>query len=202
MSKLVGICGNIGAGKTTLLNSFSNMAGVEIIAEMVDENPFVAKFYDDMPRWAFHSQLRFLVDRTSRSPNADGLSISFQDRTIYEDIEVFAQSLLSEGILSRDEWNLYSDISKKLLDGYPQYGAIIYLKCRTETLFSRIISRGRPMELEIPFGYLKSLQGRYETLISRLSEKIHIIEVDTDKTDVADLENAASILEEVKSILH
>lgn len=157
------IAGHIGVGKSSLTNILSDHLGVQAFHEPNLENPFLHRFYHDMSQWAFHSQVFFLVHKFNAHRELLGLGGSMiQDRTIYEDAEVFAQHLHDSGLMSPEEFKTYRDLYNEFVQILPAPTLMIYLRAEVPTLLDRIHRRGRPEEREIPPAYLEKLHTLYE----------------------------------------
>jgi deoxyadenosine/deoxycytidine kinase len=184
----IAVAGNIGAGKSSFLDFVTSRFAVEPVYEPNEENPFLAPFYNDMTRWAFHSQIFFLAAKQQIHHNlthATGPII--QDRTIWEDAEIFAEQLYRTGHLSGHEYATYRRLYESTLDRIRPPDVLIYLRCPVKTLTRRIARRGRAMESGIPAAYLRALHELYEAWFERwnLSPKLVI---QTDQMDpVTDL---------------
>ena len=159
----VAIAGNIGVGKSTLTHLLSQELGWEAFYEAVDDNPYLSDFYRDMRTWSFHSQIYFLSRRLrhhrdlSRRPNS-----VIQDRTVYEDAEVFARNLYRQGLMSERDYTSYRELYEIMRDVLPPPSLLVYLRASAETLHQRIALRGREYEREITPGYLEQLNVLYE----------------------------------------
>lgn len=166
MKKYIVLAGNIGAGKSSLVALLSERLGFRPYYEPVAENPFLEDFYADMERWAFSSQVFFLTHRT-RSHRAlmDDPSSVVQDRSLYEDAEVFARNLYERGSMSRRDWDTYRELYLTLTTLLPHPDLVIYLRASVPTLKKRIAQRGRGFEADIPEAYLESLNRLYEEWI-------------------------------------
>lgn len=179
----VTIAGNIGVGKSTLVALLSRKLGWEPVFEAVAENPYLADFYEDMNRWSFHSQVYFLVRRLKQhhdllqQPNA-----VLQDRSVYEDAEIFARNLYRQGHLSERDWLSYFELYQTLAHLLKPPDLVIYLRASTPTLRRRIVGRGREYERNIADSYLQDLNQLYDEWVSnfRLSP---VLTVDTDNLD-------------------
>jgi deoxyadenosine/deoxycytidine kinase len=201
MRSFVAICGNMGSGKTTLCERLDTRPGVEVIQENFRGNAYLARFYDDMPTWALRSQLRFLVDRQVAARKAATANILLEDRSILEDIHVFAGNLFEQGIISDDDWNLYKDIADLLVEAHPKYDLIVYLRADTNTLMKRIVRRGRPMEKDIDPAYLEALQVRYDAFVRDIGERIPILTIDTDVRDLRSPTESEAAFQEIRLAL-
>ena len=166
MKKYLVLAGNIGAGKSTLVELLAERLGFSPYYEPVAENPYLADFYADMPRWALQSQLFFLTHRvrSHRALMEDTRSV-VQDRSIYEDAEIFARNLYEQGSMTERDWNTYRNLYRTLIDLLPAPDLVVYLKASVPTLRKRIALRGREMEASIPASYLEGLNRLYEEWI-------------------------------------
>jgi deoxyadenosine/deoxycytidine kinase len=199
MKKYLVLAGNIGAGKSTLVGLLAERLGFSPYYEPVAENPYLADFYADMPRWAFHSQLFFLTHRVKshRSLMDDPRSV-VQDRSIYEDAEIFARNLYEQGSMSERDWKTYRNLYRTLIDLLPAPDLVVYLKASVPTLRKRIALRGREMEATIPASYLGGLNRLYEEWIESF-ELAPALVVPCDRLDfVAESKDLDSIVAEVE----
>jgi len=166
MKKYLVLAGNIGAGKSTLVSLLADKLDFVPYFEPVAENPFLKDFYADMNRWAFHSQVFFLTSRarSHRELVTDPRSV-VQDRSLYEDAEVFARNLYVQGALGAEEWATYRELYTTLAAILPPPDLVIYIRASVRTLKSRIAGRGRDFEANIPDAYLQGLNSLYEEWI-------------------------------------
>ncbi len=157
------IAGNIGVGKSTLVQLLSDRIGWEPVLEAVSENPYLADFYKDMHRWSFHSQVFFLSRRLQQHHNLLQRPLSIiQDRSVYEDAEIFARNLFQQGDMNERDWNSYLELYKTLTLLLEPPDLVIYLKASVPTLRRRISMRGREYERFIADEYLDRLNVLYE----------------------------------------
>lgn len=176
----VAIAGHIGVGKSTLTQLLSEAFDIQAFHEPNLENPFLKRFYSDMSQWAFHSQVFFLVHKfNAHRAHLDQGEAIIQDRTIYEDAEIFATHLAESGLMSPEEFKTYFDLYNEFIQLLPPPTLMIYLRASVTTLVDRIEKRGRPEEQQIPRVYLESLHQLYESWFERYdrSPKL-VIEVD------------------------
>jgi deoxyadenosine/deoxycytidine kinase len=202
MKKYLVLAGNIGAGKSTLVGLLSERLGFRPYYEPVAENPYLADFYADMQRWAFHSQLFFLTHRVQshRELTNDPWSV-VQDRSIYEDAEVFARNLYEQGNMSARDWESYSDLYRTLIGLLPPPDLVVYLKASVPTLKKRIAKRGRDFEAAIPDDYLAGLNRLYDEWIESF-DLAPILVVPGDRLDfVAESRDLEIIVSTVKERL-
>jgi deoxyadenosine/deoxycytidine kinase len=166
MKKYLVLAGNIGAGKSTLVTLLAERLGFHPYFEPVAENPYLEDFYRDMKRWAFNSQVFFLTHRV-RSHRAlmDDPHSVVQDRSLYEDAEVFARNLFEQGNMSVQDWGTYMELYRTLTGLLPAPDLVVYLRASVPTLRARIAMRGRGFEAGIPDDYLAGLNRLYESWI-------------------------------------
>ena len=169
----IAIAGNIGSGKTTLTAMLAKHYGWEPSYETVENNPYLASFYDDMQRWSFNLQVYFLNNRFRqvleiRKKKKD----TIQDRTIYEDAYIFAPNLHDMGLMASRDFENYSSLFD-LMHQFLQYpDLLIYLKADTATLVNQIQKRGREYESSIRLDYLQNLNERYDKWINRYEAEV------------------------------
>jgi len=167
MKKFVAVAGNIGVGKSTLVEMLCTKLGWEPFYEPAAENPYLADFYGDMPAWSFHSQIFFLSHRLrSHHELAKHPTSLIQDRSVYEDAEVFAQNLFRQGHIQPRDYQTYRELYETVIGFLPPPDLVIYLRASVPTLLSRIESRGRDYERTIAPDYLAGLSDLYESWIA------------------------------------
>tara|TARA_B100000131_G_scaffold306960_1_gene334628 strand:+ start:1048 stop:1668 length:621 start_codon:yes stop_codon:yes gene_type:complete len=176
----VGIAGNIGAGKTTFTEIVAKHFGWVEFYESVVDNPYLNDFYKDMHRWSFNLQVYFLHHRFSGQIQImNSKKGVIQDRTIYEDVEIFAYNLYKMKYMSERDWHTYKNLFLNMTQFLRKPDLIIYLKASTDTLLSRIKNRNRDFEKSISAEYLHSLNISYDHWIKSCTDyKIMIVESD------------------------
>lgn len=182
----IAIAGNIGAGKTTLAYLLSKYFGFEVFYEDNDQNPYLYDFYGDMQRWSFNLQVFFLHSRLQKISQIkrDNINI-IQDRTVYEDAQIFAPNLHAMGLLPTRDFETYKALFETISELVDPPDLMIYLKCSIPKLVEQIQSRGRKYEDSIRLDYLKRLNERYENWYENydLGKKIEVEIDDLDFTD-------------------
>jgi len=162
----VAIAGNIGVGKSTLTRLIADHFNWTPFYEAVDDNPYLVDFYDDMRRWSFHSQIFFLSRRLRLLRHIVNHPQSVvQDRTIYEDAEVFARNLHERGNMTARDFQVYRGLYEEYIQFLPTPDLVIYLKASIPTLLERIRRRGRDFEQEVSPLYLQQLNELYNAWI-------------------------------------
>lgn len=200
--KHVAVAGNIGAGKTTLTELLSKHYRWIPQFEDVDNNPYLMDFYDDMPRWSFNLQIYFLNSRLKQLLEIqNGTETVIQDRTIYEDANIFAPNLHDMGLMSQRDFDNYYHFFQTLKSMVQPPDLLIYLKASVPTLVGQIQKRGREYEENIRLDYLKKLNILYEKWIEGYTEgKLLVIDVDKNKFPEDD-EDFGEIINKVDGML-
>lgn len=162
----IAIAGNVGVGKSTLTQLLAESFGWTAFYEAVDDNPYLADFYKDMPQWSFHSQIFFLSRRLrSHREITSHPQTAIQDRSVYEDAEVFARNLHQRGNMSERDYQVYRALYEEFIQIIPRPDLIVYLKASVPTLIERIHRRGRDFEQDISPLYLQQLNELYKAWI-------------------------------------
>ncbi|HAP01833.1 MAG TPA: deoxynucleoside kinase [Bacteroidetes bacterium] len=182
----IAIAGNIGAGKSTLTKLLSDYFKWEPQFEDVENNPYLMDFYDDMPRWSFNLQVFFLNSRFSQIIGIQrGDHVVIQDRTIYEDAQIFAPNLHAMGLMNRRDFENYTNLFQTINQLINPPDLLIYLRGSISTLVSQIEKRGREYEDNLRLDYLRRLNEHYEAWISQYKAGPLLI-IDIDKLNFAD----------------
>ncbi len=201
--KHVAIAGNIGAGKTTLTEMLSKHYRWIPQFEDVDHNPYLTDFYDDMPRWSFNLQIYFLHGRLNQILEIQrGTETIIQDRTIYEDANIFAPNLHEMGLMSKRDFDNYFGFFTTIKSMVQPPDLLIYLKASVPTLVSQIQKRGREYEENIRLDYLKKLNDYYNKWIENYKEGPLLI-IDCDKNKFGgNEEDFGEIISKVDGMLY
>ncbi|MBL7976990.1 MAG: deoxynucleoside kinase [Bacteroidetes Order II. Incertae sedis bacterium] len=201
--KYVAIAGNIGAGKSSLTRLLSNHFKWEAYFERVEDNPYLADFYADMRRWSFNLQVFFLSSRFNQQQEIENLPHSVvQDRSIYEDAEIFARNLYEMALMSQRDYENYTELFQIMTSYLTPPDLLVYLRASVPTLVEHIQSRGREFESNISIDYLKRLNELYEDWVERyhVGPKL-IINVD-DLDFVNHEEGRAEIISQIEGRLY
>ena len=198
----IGIAGNIGAGKTTLAEMVSKHFSWEAYYESVADNPYLDDFYIDMHRWSFNLQIYFLHHRFSSQmairSNSNGV---IQDRTIYEDVEIFARNLYEMKFMTDRDWQTYKNLFNNMIQFLRQPDLIIYLRASTDTLLSRIKNRDREFEKEISPEYIHSLNISYDKWIKKCQDQ-QVLTIESDGFNIfEDKEKLNNIFDQIEQAL-
>jgi deoxyadenosine/deoxycytidine kinase len=187
----VAIAGNIGVGKTNLTTLLANHLGWRAYYEPVIDNPYLDSFYEDMERWSFHLQVFFLSKRFEihREMVSSGRPC-IQDRTIYEDKEIFAHTLHRQGFMSDRDFANYTALFDAMTSFLRTPDLVVYLRADVGTLQERIRCRGRDCEREISPDYLLALNSAYEDWCERVQLVTNVLTLDTDRLDLVQDEGA------------
>ncbi|MBC8401351.1 MAG: deoxynucleoside kinase [Candidatus Marinimicrobia bacterium] len=198
----VGIAGNIGVGKTTFTDIVAQKMGWKPFYESVADNPYLSDFYGDMQRWSFNLQIYFLHHRfrNQREIAAEDNGV-IQDRTIYEDVEIFANNLHELGNIDQRDWDNYRNLFAVMTSYLRKPDLIVYLKASTDTLLTRIENRNRDYERTIDPEYLHRLNISYDRWINGITD-IPVLVVETDQFNIfTDQEKLAGIIAEMRQHL-
>ncbi len=179
----IAVAGNIGTGKTTLTNLLSKRFGWVAHFEAVADNPYLADFYQDMSRWSFPLQIFFLNNRfRAHQAVTQGLDSAIQDRSIYEDANIFARNLYEQGQMEERDYRNYLELYKVMCGFLNPPELIVYLRKSLPTLKERIALRGRSFEKNIPDEYLLNLNRYYDDWMQNYTMGKKLI-IDSDSID-------------------
>ena len=183
MKKFVAVAGNIGVGKSTLVEMLCARMEWEPFYEPVTENPYLEDFYKDMSAWSFHSQVFFLTHRLrSHYKLGQHPTSVVQDRSVYEDAEIFAYNLFLQGHINQRDYLTYRDLYETTSRLLPPPDLVVYLRASVPTLMNRIERRGREYERTITPEYLIGLNELYEQWIDNFT-LCPVLSVPADELD-------------------
>ncbi len=182
--KFITVIGNVGAGKSTLTRALSDLLQFDASFERVDSNPYLSDFYQDQAAWGFHLQIYFLGQRYKDIVDIQQVGRDhIQDRSIYEDVGIFARALHDSGKMADRDHATYSALFHNMVGQLIRPDLAIYLTGSLETILGRIAQRGRESEKHVPTDYWAELHGRYERFISTY-EHSPVLWVDIDRFDL------------------
>ena len=199
----IAVAGNIGSGKTTLTGMLAKHYGWDALYESVEDNPYLASFYQDMQRWSFNIQIYFLNSRFRqvldiRQRKKDVI----QDRTIYEDAYIFAPNLHRMELMASRDFENYASLFELMKKFLQPPDLLIYLKADVETLIAQILKRGRAYEGDISLSYLENLNKLYNNWIENYKEG-KLLVVDVNKLKFAERpEDFGVIIEKIDTELY
>lgn len=200
--KYIGVAGNIGAGKSTLVEFLRYKFNLTPFYEPNADNPFMVDFYADMKRWAFHSQIFFLTHKFRLHQElTDHPGIVVQDRTIYEDAEIFAENLFRSGHMTADEHSIYRTLYDGIVRTLRPPDLMIYLRAEVRTVRRRIKHRGRPEEQALPLSYIKRLHSLYEDWFANYDRSPTLV-IEVDRLDyIQDMVDRLEIIRTIEKYL-
>jgi deoxyadenosine/deoxycytidine kinase len=200
----IAIAGNIGVGKTTLTRLLSKELKWRAYYEKVIDNPYLPLFYDDMERWSFHLQIYFLSHRfKSQKEITEWPDSCIQDRSIYEDVEIFARTLYESGDMTEVDYQNYRLLFETMVEYLRKPDLIIYLDASVENLIERILKRGRDFETTIDPEYLKKLHDAYLRWVDEAEQQgLKILRINTRRCnfekDRAELDKIVKFIREME----
>ena len=180
----IGVAGNIGVGKTTFTEVVAKHFGWTEYYESVIDNPYLDDFYSDMNRWSFNLQIYFLHHRFAGHIQMSESKIGvIQDRTIYEDVEIFARNLHEMKLMTDRDWQTYRDLFSNMTQFLKKPDLIVYLQADTATVVSRIKNRNRDFEQNIDAEYLHRLNVSYDKWVAKI-EDVQVLTIDTNDFNI------------------
>ncbi|MBU0742132.1 deoxynucleoside kinase [bacterium] len=197
------ISGNIGVGKSTVCALVGDAFDWPTYYEPVDGNPYLADYYRDMRRWSFHLQIYFLSKRfeVQKKIIEHGRS-AVQDRTIYEDVEIFAKVLNKRGAMDDRDYENYREVFRNMVSFLRPPDLILYLRASVDAAMSRIEQRARDCETGIPRDFIQDLNDAYEDWIGRAEEICPVRVIDSEKINLRDDSEAQRELLDYIGVLH
>jgi deoxyadenosine/deoxycytidine kinase len=202
LKRYIAVAGNIGAGKTSLVEFLCKRYSLKPFFEPNDTNPYLEDFYRDMKRYAFHSQIYFLTHKFRLHRELERFpGTVIQDRTIYEDAEIFAENLRRSKCINKRDYRSYRELYETIRKDLTPPDVMIFLRCSVKTMRKRIAARGRGMEQSIPVSYLRKLDRLYGEWIKRY-DLSPLIEIESDRMDyVTDLVHRIDLMKTLEKYL-
>ena len=201
-ARFIAIAGNIGAGKSTMVSFMSRRFGLHPLYEPVDENPYIADFYQDMHRWSFNSQIFYLSRKYALHLTAQKSEQRIiLDRSIYEDAEIFVENLHRRRGLDTRDYNTYMELYRTIRSELQPPDLLIYLRCSVRGVRRRIKMRGRKSEMDIPLSYIQKLHAQYEAWFERYDLGPKAV-IETEKLDyLRDIIHRVDLIQQVEELL-
>lgn len=162
--------GPIGVGKTSLAKVISDHFNISLLKEIVDENPFLGKFYDNIDEWSFQTEMFFLCNRYKQLEDIETKFLT-NEQAVVADYHIFKNLIFAERTLKNDQYNKYIEIFNILTRDMPKPNMVIYLNASLDTLLTRISKRGREFERNISPSYLQQLSSDYQIFMETFEEQ-------------------------------
>lgn len=179
----VAIEGVIGVGKTTLARLLQSRFDADLLLEIFEENPFLSDFYADRARYAFQTQIFFLLSRY-RQQNSTVPKILQQGKPLLADYTFAKDALFATINLVGDELDMYHKVHEALGEKIPKPDLIVYLQADTEILMQRIAFRDRPYERQMEKSYIAELNEAYERFFSKPYDGVPVLRIETDALNI------------------
>lgn len=189
---VITVAGTVGIGKSTLTKALAKALNFKTSFEKVDNNPYLANFYDDFERWSFHLQIYFLAERFKEQKKIFEYGGGFvQDRSIYEDTGIFARMHYEKGTMSKTDYETYTGLFEAMVmtPYFPHPDILVYLEGTLDEVLERIEKRGRQMEKQTPTSYWEEMHERYERWISNFNS-CPIVRISISDYDLMKEENS------------
>lgn len=201
---VITIAGTVGVGKSSLTRALAKKLSFRTSFENVDHNPYLDKFYDNFERWSFHLQIYFLAERFKEQKRMFEYGGGFiQDRSIYEDVDIFAKMHEEQGTMTPEDFKTYSELFDAMVmtPYFPKPDVLIYLECDYDEVIERIKQRGRQIEIDTDPEYWKKLFRRYEEWISSFNA-CPVVRVNINEYDLHEsLDTLDPVLDKIAHVI-
>ena len=191
----VAIEGVIGVGKTTLARLLQSRFESDLLLEIFEENPFLSDFYADRARYAFQTQIFFLLSRY-RQQNSTVPQILTQGKSLLADYTFAKDALFASINLKGDELDMYHKVHQALGEKIPKPDMIVYLQASTEVLMQRIAFRDRPYERQMEKSYIGELNQAYETFFEKPYDDTPVLKIDTNALNIVQNPEHLNLIEQ------
>jgi deoxyguanosine kinase len=179
----VAIEGVIGVGKTTLARLLQSRFNSDLLLEIFEENPFLSDFYSDRQRYAFQTQIFFLLSRY-RQQNSTVPNILAEGKSLLADYTFAKDALFARINLSGDELTMYDKVHEALGEKIPKPNLVVYLQASTDVLMQRITFRDRPYERQMERDYIDELNRAYDDFFSKPFDHTPVLRIDTNNLNI------------------
>jgi len=200
----IAVEGAIGAGKTTLATMLSKELNLPLVKEIVEENPFLASFYQNIDEWSFQLEMFFLCNRFKQLEDT-GLHYIEQNTPVISDYHIYKNMIFAERTLKGTKRDKYRQIYHLLTDDLPKPNLVLYIEAELDTLMYRINKRGRSFEQDMDPAYMEQLIADYKTGMAYLADSANpptIIKVNAEQLDfVEHPEHFRQIVNQVKEYI-
>ncbi|MRG87935.1 deoxynucleoside kinase [Salinibacillus xinjiangensis] len=181
----IAVEGPIGVGKTSLAKEINAHFNFHLLKEIVEENPFLGKFYDNIEEWSFQTEMFFLCNRYKQLEDIDTKYLQY-GMPVVSDYHISKNMIFAKRTLKDDQYKKYSQIYQILTEDMPKPNVMIYLHASLDTLLKRIEIRGRELEQNIQASYLQQLSHDYESFMHQFEldhPNIPVIRFNGDELD-------------------
>jgi deoxyguanosine kinase len=179
----IAIEGVIGVGKTTLARMLQNTFDAEVLLEVFEENPFLSDFYEDRARYAFQTQIFFLLSRYHQQNSSIPQALA-EGRSLISDYTFAKDALFARINIKGDELDMYHRVHEALGEKIPKPDLLVYLQASTETLMQRIAQRDRPYERQMERDYIHELNMAYDDFFSKPFDHTPILKIDSNELNI------------------
>lgn len=201
---VITIAGTVGVGKSSLTQALAERLNFRTSFENVDHNPYLDKFYADFERWSFHLQIYFLAERFKEQKRMFEYGGGFvQDRSIYEDVDIFAKMHEEQGTMTKEDYETYANLFDAMVmtPYFPKPDILVFLECDYEEVIERIKARGRQMEIDTDPEYWKKLFDRYNQWISDFNA-CPVVRVNINEYDLYEQPDSLDhVIEKIKHVI-